>query len=511
MKSSKPLRGFTGSRRYTLPGALPLPHPVTAALAAGRLTHALCLEAPSPALLRDTAISLAGALLCRKGGAAMCGDCPACRKVLVGEHPDLMLYDPEENKDIYKKDSVRDLRADLYRTPVEAARKVAILQLAERLPAEGQNLLLKIIEEPPADTFFIFTVQNRYRLLPTVLSRVTCYALPPAGAEDCLRRMRELAPGHTEEELNCALLRCGGIPETGAALLKDPAIQKRYAAAEEMLAGLAMGNGYRILAAAAPMERDRAGYTALLETLGEHLDANPDIHLVCIDTLSKIKPKAKPFENAYDADYDYMGRLKAFADSRGICVLLVHHTRKSKNPEDSFDNINGSTGILGAADFTIVLDKQSRMDDEAGFLLTGRDIEQCERVIRFDKARCRWVMQGTAAQLAAQRRVAEYEAEPIVKTLRVLLQQGDGTWSGYSKNLMEMGQRYAHTELAPTSQALAKRITELEPMLWERDAVKHWMQDNGSSAKRHCFRQQRIDNTVADSSSAQLSLRHKYC
>ena len=274
MKSSKPLHGFTGSRRYTLPGALPLPHPVTAALAAGRLTHALCLEAPSPALLRDTAISLAGALLCRKGGAAMCGDCPACRKVLVGEHPDLMLYDPEENKDIYKKDSVRDLRADLYRTPVEAARKVAILQLAERLPAEGQNLLLKIIEEPPVDTFFIFTVQNRYRLLPTVLSRVTCYALPPAGAEDCLRRMRELAPGHTEEELNRALLRCGGIPETGAALLKDPAIQKRYAAAEEMLAGLAMGNGYRILAAAAPMERDRAGYTALLETLGELL-ANP--------------------------------------------------------------------------------------------------------------------------------------------------------------------------------------------------------------------------------------------
>ena len=233
----------------------------------------------------------------------------------------------------------------------------------------------------------------------------------------------------------------------------------------------------------------------LLETLGEYLDANPDIHLVCIDTLSKIKPKAKPFENAYDADYDYMGRLKAFADSRGICVLLVHHTRKSKNPEDSFDNINGSTGILGAADFTIVLDKQSRMDDEAGFLLTGRDIEQCERVIRFDKARCRWVMQGTVAQLAAQRRVAEYEAEPIVKTLRVLLQQGDGTWSGYSKNLMEMGQRYAHTELAPTSQALAKRITELEPMLWERDAVKYWRNRRENGGMRHCFKQERLDNT----------------
>ena len=248
----------------------------------------------------------------------------------------------------------------------------------------------------------------------------------------------------------------------------------------------------------------------LLEMLGEYLDANPDIHLVCIDTLSKIKPKAKPFENAYDADYDYMGRLKAFADSRGICVLLVHHTRKSKNPEDSFDNINGSTGILGAADFTIVLDKQSRMDDEAGFLLTGRDIEQCERVIRFDKARCRWVMQGTAAQLAAQRRVAEYEAEPIVRTLRVLLQQGDGTWSGNAQALMQMGERYTNEELASSTRALAGRIKELQPMLWERDAIKCWDKQNGTGGKRYCFKMNRIDNTAPVMDSTQLSLRHNY-
>ena len=175
MKSSEPLRGFTGSHRYTLSVIPPLPQPVAAALAAGRLTHALCLEAASPALLRDTAIATAGALLCRRGGGSMCGECPACRKVLVGEHPDLLLYDPDEDKDIYKKDSVRLLRAELYRTPVEASRKVAVLHLAERISAEGQNLLLKIIEEPPADTFFVLTAQNRYRLLPTVLSRVNSF------------------------------------------------------------------------------------------------------------------------------------------------------------------------------------------------------------------------------------------------------------------------------------------------------------------------------------------------
>ena len=51
------------------------------------------------------------------------------------------------------------------------------------------------------------------------------------------------------------------------------------------------------------------------------------LRMVEIDTLSKIRPKAKAYENAYDADYEFVGRLKDFADSRGICVLLVHHAQ----------------------------------------------------------------------------------------------------------------------------------------------------------------------------------------
>lgn len=186
----------------------------------------------------------------------------------------------------------------------------------------------------------------------------------------------------------------------------------------------------------------------LLDVLGSYLDEHPEIHLVCIDTLSKVKPKAKPFENAYDADYDYMGILKKFADSRGICLLIVHHTRKGKNMDDAFDNINGSTGIMGAADFTIVLDKQNRMDDDASFILTGRDIEQQERVISFDKARCRWIMQGTAAEIAAQRKVQEYENSPIVQTLRInlvekYLQQVDELFKNESKRSLVTNQDYS--------------------------------------------------------------------
>lgn len=241
----------------------------------------------------------------------------------------------------------------------------------------------------------------------------------------------------------------------------------------------------------------------LLDSLGALLDDNPDIHLVCIDTLSKIRPKAKAYENAYDADYEFVGRLKDFADSRGICVLLVHHTSKRKT-DDSFENINGSTGILGASDFTIVLDKKNRMDDEASFILTGRDIEQQERILTFDKSRCRWIMQGTAAEIAEQRRIADYEANPIVKTLRELLLQGDGTWTGNAQKLLELGQHYTHTELAPSSQALAKALAELEPLLWERDAIKYRTVSNGSGGKRHCFKMLRTDNTAPDLDAVQL-------
>ena len=213
--------------------------------------------------------------------------------------------------------------------------------------------------------------------------------------------------------------------------------------------------------------------------------------------------KAKAYENAYDADYDFVGKLKEFADSRGICVLLVHHTSKRK-ADDSFENINGSTGIMGASDFTIILDKKNRMDDEASFILTGRDIEQQDRVVSFDKSRCVWTMQGTAAEIAEQRRIADYEANPVVKTLRELLLQSDGTWTGSAQTLNDLGKRYAGEELAPTSQALAKIITELEPLLWERDAIKHWVKSNPGGGRRHCFRMNRTDNTAPDPNAIQL-------
>lgn len=243
----------------------------------------------------------------------------------------------------------------------------------------------------------------------------------------------------------------------------------------------------------------------LLDVLGAFLDDNPDIHLICIDTLSKVRPKEKSFENAYAADYAYMGALKEFADSRGICVLLVHHTSKRRT-DDSFESINGSTGIMGASDFSIILNKNDRNDEDATLSITGRDIEQQEQVVLFDKEHFRWTMQGSAAEIAEQRRIAEYEASPIVKVLRIILQQGDGTWSGNSQKFMEVAQQYTQEELAPSSQALAKALHSMEPLLMERDAIKYDGRRKGTGGTIHTFRMFRTDNTPDLPQNEQISL-----
>lgn len=75
---------------------------------------------------------------------------------------------------------------------------------------------------------------------------------------------------------------------------------------------------------------------------------------------------------SYANDYEIITRLKKFADSYGICLLLVHHTRK-QNSDDKFDMISGTNGLLGAADGGFILRKEKRTSNSATLEVSGRD------------------------------------------------------------------------------------------------------------------------------------------
>ena len=84
------------------------------------------------------------------------------------------------------------------------------------------------------------------------------------------------------------------------------------------------------------------------EQLARFVAEHKDTKLIIIDTLQKVREIGGD-NYSYANDYQIIARLKSFADAHGLCLLLVHHTRK-QNADDKFDMISGTSGLLGAAD-----------------------------------------------------------------------------------------------------------------------------------------------------------------
>ena len=107
------------------------------------------------------------------------------------------------------------------------------------------------------------------------------------------------------------------------------------------------------------------------EQLEKFIRDHPDTRLIIIDTLQKIR-EVSTDAYSYANDYDIVGRMKQFADKNGVCLLLVHHTRKQQ-AGDKFEMISGTTGLLGCADGAFLLQKEKRTDLSATLEIAGRD------------------------------------------------------------------------------------------------------------------------------------------
>ena len=107
------------------------------------------------------------------------------------------------------------------------------------------------------------------------------------------------------------------------------------------------------------------------EQLTRFMQEHPDTKLIIIDTLQKVREVGGD-NYSYANDYEIITRLKKFADSYGITLLLVHHTRKQQ-ADDSFETISGTTGLLGCADGSLLMQKKKRTELDATIKVVGRD------------------------------------------------------------------------------------------------------------------------------------------
>jgi DNA polymerase-3 subunit delta' len=119
-----------------------------------------------------------------------CGVCPACKAVFSGNHPDVIYPEKTGKQMIFTRDTMRGLCADAYVKPSQADSKIYVLTDFDSTDMTSQNILLKVIEDPPGGVKFILTASTVGTILPTILSRAVAINVPTAS-EDATKKALE--------------------------------------------------------------------------------------------------------------------------------------------------------------------------------------------------------------------------------------------------------------------------------------------------------------------------------
>lgn len=126
--------------------------------------------------------------------------------------------------------------------------------------------------------------------------------------------------------------------------------------------------------------------------------------LILIDTLEKFRPLSKQGTPSYTSDYEAIAGLQEITKERpGLTIILAHHVRKL-DAEDPFDTVSGTLGLTGAADTILIMRRNS---GSVLLHVRGRDVEESETRLQFNKASCRWTILGPEAHdatITAERR-----------------------------------------------------------------------------------------------------------
>ena len=131
---------------------------------------------------------------------------------------------------------------------------------------------------------------------------------------------------------------------------------------------------------------------------------------------------------SYASDYEIVGKLKTFADKHGICLLLVHHTRKQP-ASDKFEMISGTTGLLGCADGAFLLQKERGTTMNGTLDVVGRDQSEQKLHLVRDREHLLWNLDHLEAE------VCEAPPAPLLEKLNSLL---INTWVGSPTDLVDL-------------------------------------------------------------------------
>lgn len=155
-----------------------------------------------------------------------CGECPSCRNVARGIHPDVIYPERSGKLGGYSVETARSVISDAFIKPNNnSGRKIYLFPDCHNIDPRTQNTLLKIIEEPPDYAYFLFTAESRNEFLPTVISRCICLGTSLCTSVDAETSLAE--SGFTSAEIKEAVGCFHGNIGMCQRYITDPELRKR--------------------------------------------------------------------------------------------------------------------------------------------------------------------------------------------------------------------------------------------------------------------------------------------
>ncbi|POP41881.1 DNA polymerase III subunit delta' [Superficieibacter electus] len=207
---------------------------LVASYQAGRGHHALLIHALPGMGAESLLYAISRYLMCQQPqGHKSCGKCHSCLLMQAGTHPDYYSLAPEKGKSSLGIDAVRELSEKLYEHARLGGAKVVWLTDATLLTDAAANALLKTLEEPPANTWFLLACREPAHLMATLRSRCRLHHLaPPAEAWALAWLAREVTASH---DMMLTALRLSGNAPAAALQLLQPDV---WGARQQLCQGL---------------------------------------------------------------------------------------------------------------------------------------------------------------------------------------------------------------------------------------------------------------------------------
>tara|TARA_Y100001970_G_scaffold180262_1_gene219463 strand:- start:6627 stop:7610 length:984 start_codon:yes stop_codon:yes gene_type:complete len=150
-----------------------------------QLPHALMISGRKGIGKYSLAEYFCKSILCLSQEMKVCGKCNHCNFVLKRNHPDFYILEDPDNKNIPIK-NVRELKEKIYQSPFLGRNKVCLIRNCNLLSQDAIDTLLKVLEEPPENTFFILVTDLMYLMPLTIKSRCTHIKIPSPTTEESI-------------------------------------------------------------------------------------------------------------------------------------------------------------------------------------------------------------------------------------------------------------------------------------------------------------------------------------